>query len=139
MPEGNEWREGHRVGADKSAAVQSAEAADDAKADDGKPKAASKSVQQQFADYVAKRGTPTEAAAVKHVTKVQGGGEINNLLDSADIYTDYSGGMLGSHAGDGKLIASAFADWQEGRGKSSDNGLVTVYDKDAEILSNGKF
>jgi hypothetical protein len=104
-----------------------------------KPKAAPKSVKEQFAAFVAKHGTPTEVAAVKHVTKVQGGDEINNILDTADVYTDYSGGMFGPHGNDGKLIASAFADWQKSRGKSSDNGLVTVYDKDAETLSNGKF
>jgi hypothetical protein len=122
--------------ADKPAVVQSATPKATHKA---KPKAAPKSVKEQFAAYVAKHGTPTEVAAVKHVTKVQGGDEINNILDTADVYTDYSGGMFGPHGNDGKLIASAFADWQKSRGKSSDNGLVTVYDKDAETLSNGKF
>ncbi|MFI1163021.1 hypothetical protein ACH4UM_05275 [Streptomyces sp. NPDC020801] len=43
---------------------------------------------------------------------------------------------MGDHAGGGKLIASAFADWQQGRGKASMNGLVTAYDKNAEILSS---
>jgi hypothetical protein len=37
------------------------------------------------------------------------------------------------------LVASAFADWQKSRGQASENGLVTVYDKNAEILSNGQF
>jgi hypothetical protein len=126
--------------ADKPAVVQSEtpKAAGKSKAT-SKPKAAPKSVKEQFAAYVTKHGTATEVAAVKHVTKVQGGDEINNILDTADVYTDYSGGMFGQHGNDGKLIASAFADWQKSRGKSSDNGLVTVYDKDAETLSNGKF
>ncbi|MFM9464153.1 hypothetical protein ACKI1K_15050 [Streptomyces scabiei] len=126
--------------ADKPAVVQSEtpKAADKPKAT-SKPKAAEKSPEQQFAAYVTKHGTPSEVEAVKHVTKVQGGDEINNILDTADVYTDYSGGMFGPHGNDGKLIASAFADWQQSRGKSSDNGLVTVYDKDAETLSNGKF
>ncbi|MET8094844.1 hypothetical protein ABZV29_00015 [Streptomyces sp. NPDC005236] len=65
--------------------------------------------------------------------------EGNTDAAKADVYTDYSGGMFGPHANDGKLIASAFADWQKSRGKSSENGLVTVYDKGAETLSNGKF
>jgi hypothetical protein len=128
--------------ADKPAVVQSEtpKAADKPKATHkAKPKAAPKSVEQQFIDYVTKHGTSTEVAAVKHVTKIQGGDDINNILDTADVYTDYSGGMFGPHANDGKLIASAFADWQKSRGKSSENGLVTVYDKGAETLSNGKF
>jgi hypothetical protein len=128
--------------ADKPAVVQSAKpkTADKPKATHkAKPKAAPKSVEKQFIDYVTKHGLPNEAAAVKHVTKVQGGDNITNILDTADVYTDYSGGMFGPHGNDGKLIASAFADWQKSRGKSSDNGLVTVYDKDAETLSNGKF
>jgi hypothetical protein len=122
--------------ADKPAVVQSETPKATPKA---KPKAAPKSVEQQLKDYVAKHGTPTEAAAVTHVTKIQGGDENNNILDTADVYTDYSGGMFGSHANDGKLIASAFADWQKSRGQASENGLVTVYDKNAEILSNGQF
>jgi hypothetical protein len=127
---------------DKPAVVQSEtpKAADKSEATHkAKPKAAPKSVEQQFKDYVAKHGTPTEAAAVKHVTKIQGGDENNNILDTADVYTDYSGGMFGSHGNDGKLVASAFADWQKSRGQASENGLVTVYDKNAEILSNGQF
>jgi hypothetical protein len=130
--------------ADKPAVVQSEtpKATPKAKpkaAPKAKPKAAPKSVEQQLKDYVAKHGTPTEAAAVKHVTKIQGGDENNNILDTADVYTDYSGGMFGSHGNDGKLIASAFADWQKSRGQASENGLVTVYDKNAEILSNGQY
>lgn len=105
----------------------------------GASKEETKSAVQQFKEYVSKNGTPTEAAAVKHVTKIQGGDDINNILDTADVYTDYTGGMMGGHANDGKLIATAFADWQQSRGKASENGLVTVYDANAEVLSNGKF
>lgn len=92
-----------------------------------------------FKAFAAKNGTPTEAAAVKHVTKVQGADGENDILDAADVYTDYSGGVMGGHANDGKLIASSFADWQKSRGKDSKNGLVTIYDKDGELLSNGKY
>ncbi|MET9388414.1 hypothetical protein ABZY09_47530 [Streptomyces sp. NPDC002928] len=38
-----------------------------------------------------------------------------------------------------RLIASACADWQKSWGNSNENGLLTVYDKGAETLSNGKF
>ncbi|WP_405845523.1 hypothetical protein OG528_05720 [Streptomyces platensis] len=48
--------------------------------------------------------------------------------------TDFTGGLMGPHQSEGKLIASAFADWKE-----SKNGLVTVYDVKGEILSNGNF
>ncbi|MFE5757527.1 hypothetical protein ACFQ7M_19485 [Streptomyces massasporeus] len=87
-----------------------------------------------FKECVAQKGTPTEKTAVKHVTKVTGADEQNNILDSAEVFTDYTGAIAGPHAGDGKLIASAFATCYD-----SDNGLVTVYDKDGEILSNGNF
>lgn len=88
----------------------------------------------QFRAFVNKNGTPTEKALVGHVTKVQGADSNNDVLDSADVYTDFSGGMMGPHQADGKLLASAFADW-----KNSKNGLVTVYDAKGEILSNGNY
>ncbi|KUH39068.1 hypothetical protein ATE80_09505 [Streptomyces kanasensis] len=88
----------------------------------------------QFKAFVAKNGTAAEKKAVKHVTRVQGAGEQNNLLDTAEIHTDYTGGLLGPHGGDGKLLASIFAEW-----KASKNGLVTVYDSAGEILANGNY
>jgi hypothetical protein len=84
-------------------------------------------------------GTATEKASAQHITKVQGADSNNDILDAADIYTDYAGGMMGPHQSDGKLIASAFADWEASRGKNSSNGLVTVYDKTGQILSNGNY
>ncbi|KIF71870.1 hypothetical protein HY68_01550 [Streptomyces sp. AcH 505] len=107
-------------------------AKDDAK-DEAKPKK-DLSQAEEFQAFVAKNGTATEKAAAKHVTKIQGADKRNDILDSADIYTNYSGGMMGPHQGEGKLLASAFADW-----KDSDNGLVTVYDKKGELLANGQF
>lgn len=89
---------------------------------------------EEFKAFVDGHGTATEKRAVKHVTKVHGAEEQNDVLDAPEIYTDYSGGITGPHQTDGKLIASAFADW-----KHSKNGVVTVYDKDGEILSNGEF
>ncbi|MFG2194867.1 hypothetical protein [Streptomyces sp. NPDC048639] len=93
-----------------------------------------KSQADRFREFVAKNGTPTEKAAVGHITKIQGADEQNDILDSAEVYTDFTGGLMGPHQNEGKLIASAFADW-----KDSENGLVTVYDQDGEILSNGQF
>ncbi|GAA3851687.1 hypothetical protein GCM10023084_02400 [Streptomyces lacrimifluminis] len=95
---------------------------------------AEKSQAAQFKDCVAKSGTATEKTAVKHVTKVTGVDKSNDIMDAAEVFTDYSGGLLGEHGSDGKLIASAFASCYE-----SKNGLVTVYDKDGEILSNGNY
>lgn len=99
-----------------------------------KPEVADKSPADQFKAFVAKNGSANEKAAIGHVTKVQGADEQNDILDSVDIYTDFTGGMLGPHQSEGKLIASVFADW-----KQSKNGLVTIYDAKGEILSNGNF
>ncbi|MFC7818775.1 MULTISPECIES: hypothetical protein [unclassified Streptomyces] len=88
----------------------------------------------QFKAFVNKNGTPSEKEAVAHVTKVQGAEEQNDILDAADVYTDFTGGIMGEGMGPAKLIASAFADW-----KQSENGLVTVYDADGELLGNGNF
>ena len=71
---------------------------------------------------------------MKHVTKVTGADKNNDILDTAEVFTDYTGGLIGPHASDGKLIASAFASCYE-----SKNGLVTVYDEKGEILSNGNY
>ncbi|MFD5652300.1 hypothetical protein [Streptomyces sp. NPDC127039] len=89
---------------------------------------------ERFKAFVQKNGTPKEKDAVSHVTKVQGADEQNDILDAADVYTDFTGGIMGSGTGPAKLIASAFADW-----KDSENGLVTIYDADGELLGNGQF
>ncbi|MGW3986502.1 hypothetical protein [Streptomyces sp. NPDC004830] len=105
---------------------------------DSKPKkagpAAEKSQAEQFRACVAESGTQTEKAAAEHVTKVTGADKRNDILDAAEVYTDFSGGLTGPHQGEGKLIASAFTSCYE-----SDNGLVTVYDKDGEILANANY
>ncbi|MEV8128280.1 hypothetical protein AB0P07_30185 [Streptomyces sp. NPDC085944] len=115
--------------------------ADGGKADgssDAKPaedKAAEKASQaEQFKAFVRKNGSPNEKDAVSHVTKVQGAEEQNDILDAADVYTDFTGGLMGEGTGPAKLIASAFADW-----KDSENGLVTIYDAEGELLGNGQF
>ncbi|WP_327685450.1 hypothetical protein [Streptomyces sp. NBC_00467] len=89
---------------------------------------------EEFKAFVAKNGTPTEKTAVKHVTKVQGAEEQNDILDSVDVYTDFTGGFMSKDQNQAKLIASAFADW-----KDSENGLVTVYGSDGDMISNGNF
>ncbi|MFD8256220.1 hypothetical protein [Streptomyces werraensis] len=114
--------------------------AKDARADAGQgeektEKAGKKASQaEQFKAFVEENGTVQEKEAVSHVTKVQGADEQNDILDTADVHTDFTGGIMGEGTGPAKLIASAFADW-----KQSENGLVTVYDADGELLGNGEF
>lgn len=119
--------------ADSSASAPEKPAADAKDKPADKPKT-DLSQAERFKAFVAKSGTPTEKTAAKHITKVQGADDSNDILDSAEVYTDYAGGMMGPHQADGKLLASAFADW-----KDSKNGLVTVYDAKGEILSNGQY
>ncbi|MFD7547161.1 hypothetical protein [Streptomyces sp. NPDC059816] len=122
---------------DKSSSSSSGGSAkgDDKKKDADKS-AAKGSQADRFKAFVNKNGTPKEKDAVSHVTKVQGADEVNDLLSTADVYTDYTGGIMGKGTGPAKLLASAFADW-----KKTDNGggLVTVYDTDGELLGNGNF
>ncbi|MFF2994598.1 hypothetical protein ACFVTC_08450 [Streptomyces sp. NPDC057950] len=87
-----------------------------------------------FRSCVAKNGTATEKAAVRHITRVTGADERHNILDAPEVFTDFSGGISGPHRGEGELIASAFSSCYE-----SDNGLVTVHDRTGEILAHGNF
>ncbi|MER7203828.1 hypothetical protein CG723_36725 [Streptomyces sp. CB01635] len=125
---------GTSAAADKNAGDKAGKADDAAKSDAGDKGASKASQAEQFKAFVAKNGTPKEKAAVAHVLKVQGADQQNDILDSADVYTDFTGGLTGEGSGPSKLIASAFADW-----KDSKNGLVTVYDADGEIITNGNF
>ncbi|WP_369247136.1 hypothetical protein [Streptomyces sp. R41] len=123
---------------DKQSSARADEKSDAGAKSDTKPaedKATEKASQaEQFKAFVNKNGSSKEKAAVSHVTKVQGADEQNDLLDSADVYTDFTGGLMGKGTAPAKLIASAFADW-----KHSANGLVTVYDANGELLGNGNF
>ncbi|MEU4033269.1 hypothetical protein [Streptomyces collinus] len=92
-----------------------------------------------FKAYVKKHESAKTREAAAHVTKVQGADKNNDILDTADIYTNYTGDLVSADAGNAKLLASAFADFQAGRGKGSKNGLVTVYNADGDILSNGNY
>ncbi len=92
-----------------------------------------------FKAYVKQHESAKTREAAAHVTKIQGADENNNILDTADIYTDYTGDMTSADAGNAKLLASAFADFQSSWGKTSKNGLVTVYNADGDILSNGNY
>ncbi|WP_405554316.1 hypothetical protein [Streptomyces sp. NBC_01171] len=89
---------------------------------------------QQFQACVAKTGTPGEQAAVKHVTKVTGADKRNDVLDAAEVYTDFKGGLMSKDAGQAKLIASAFTSCYK-----SDNGLVTVYGSDGDMMANANY
>ncbi|MER6183037.1 hypothetical protein [Streptomyces sp. NPDC001652] len=93
-----------------------------------------KSQAEEFKDCVAKSGTAGEKKAVGHVTKVTGADKKNDILDSAEVFTDYTGGFMSANNGEAKLIASAFASCYE-----SENGLVTVYGSDGDIISNGNY
>ncbi|TLS40371.1 hypothetical protein FE633_41910 [Streptomyces montanus] len=119
------------AGSGSAKTVEDKGSGDKGAADKGTEKA---SQADQFKAFVNKNGTAKEKDAVSHVTKVQGADEQNDILDAADVYTDFTGGLLGKGTGPAKLIASAFADW-----KHSENGLVTVYDADGEMLGNGNF
>lgn len=125
---------------DKAAVVTSDKpkaAAEEPAADDKPAKeepAADKSQAEEFADCVAKSGTPAEKTAVKHVTKVTGADKSNDILDAAEVFTDFKGGFMSENNGDAKLIASAFASCYE-----SENGLVTVYGSDGDMISNGNY
>lgn len=99
-----------------------------------KPAKETKTQAEEFQACVAKGGTPTEKAAIKHVTKVTGADKRNDILDAPEVFTDFTGGLVGPHAGEGKLIASAFTSCYE-----SDNGLVTVYDSKGKILANANY
>ncbi|MEV5935487.1 hypothetical protein AB0L56_22875 [Streptomyces sp. NPDC052079] len=130
--EGGSTGKGSSASAQQQAGGSKADGTSDTKSEDKDVEKASQA--EQFKAFVQKNGTAKEKEAVSHVTKVQGADEQNNILDAADVYTDFTGGILGEGTGPAKLIASAFADW-----KQSDNGLVTVYDADGELLGNGKF
>ncbi|MGW0011205.1 hypothetical protein ACWDVX_15800 [Streptomyces tendae] len=128
-------KSGNRTSAsagEKTGGSSEAKPADDEPAEDEAEKKASQA--EQFKAFVQKNGTSKEKDAVSHVTKVQGADEQNDILDAADVYTDFTGGIMGEGTGPAKLIASAFADW-----KDSENGLVTIYDADGELLGNGQF
>ncbi|EMF24181.1 hypothetical protein H114_28409 [Streptomyces gancidicus BKS 13-15] len=116
-------------GGAKDAGADTADAADKAGQTEQKASQA-----EQFKAFVQENGTDQEKEAVSHVTKVQGADDQNDILDTADVYTDFTGGIMGEGTGPAELIASAFADW-----KQSANGLVTVYDADGELLGNGQF
>ena len=118
----------------------SAKTTDSAKATGpSKTAAPQQSTVDAFKAYVKKHESAKTREAAAHVTKVQGADNNNDILDTADIYTDYTGDLVSADAGSAKLLASAFADFQAGRGKASKNGLVTVYNADGDVLSNGTY
>lgn len=99
-----------------------------------KPEQKTMTQAEQFKACVAKTGTATEKKAVRHVTKVTGADKRNDILDSAEVYTDFTGGLMSDNQGDAKLIASAFTSCYE-----SKNGLVTVYGQDGDVIANANY
>ncbi|MET9472521.1 hypothetical protein [Streptomyces sp. NPDC002922] len=98
------------------------------------PTQKTKTQAEQFKACVAKSGTATEKKAVQHVTKVTGADKRNDILDAAEVYTDFSGGLMSDSQGDAKLIASAFTSCYE-----SKNGLVSVYGQDGDLIANANY
>ena len=96
------------------------------------PDPVKKTALQEFQACVAKGGTATEKAAVKHVVKLTGMDDWNGILDNPKAYADWKGGI--KNMADANLIASAFADCYK-----SDNGLLTVYSADGHVAGNGQF
>ncbi|MEU1448062.1 hypothetical protein [Streptomyces mirabilis] len=126
--------------ANSAASADSPKASGAAKATGSSKTAAPRqSTVDAFKAYVKEHESAKTREAMAHVTKVQGADKNNDILDAADIYTDYTGDLLSADTGSAKLLASAFADFQSSRGKASKNGLVTVYNADGDILSNGKY
>jgi hypothetical protein len=97
------------------------------------PRAAEQSETAKFLACVRSKGTEFEKLAARNVTKVTGADKMRGYLDMPKIFTSYSGGMF-KHSGEGVLLASAFATCY-----TSENGLVTVYDRDGHVLGNGQF
>lgn len=110
---------------------------------DAKPKEdAPKSIAEEFTAYVKENGTANEKEAAGHVTKIVGADRNSDILDTAEIHTDYTGSLMdidSGAAGNGKLLASSFAEFQKSRGKDSKNGLVSVYNASGELISNGQY
>ncbi|WP_030238903.1 MULTISPECIES: hypothetical protein [unclassified Streptomyces] len=119
---------------DKAVAADSKPKDDGAERDEKAGPVDGRTQAEQFRACVAKNGTGTEKAAVEHVTKVTGADKRNDILDSAEVFTDFTGGLMGPHQGEGKLIASAFTSCYE-----SKNGIVTVYDENGEVLANANY
>ncbi|MGP2440508.1 hypothetical protein [Streptomyces sp. JW3] len=133
-------------GSDDSAAgsgTGAASASSGTESSTSSPSAAAAAPRQSTVDafkaYVKKHETAATQEAATHVTKVQGADENNDILDTAEIHTDYTGDLISADAGKAKLLASAFADFQADRGNDSENGLVTVYNAAGDILSNGNY
>lgn len=99
---------------------------------DSNPMPELKTELDKFKWCVNSHGIAGEKAAVKHVIKVQ---LIDHTVaDQGKVYTNYSGGMFGGDGSNSELLISAFADCY-----SSDNGLVTVYDKDGHVMGVGNY
>lgn len=104
--------------------------------DSGEKKSAApqKGEADYFKDCVSKSGTATEKKAVQHVVKITGVDRKNDILDSADVYTDFTGGFASDDSGSANLIVAAFGSCYE-----SNNGLVTIFGEDGNMITNGQY
>lgn len=95
-----------------------------------------KSQADDFRACIQKTGMVAEKTGGTHVTKVLGAAQ-GETIALAEVWTNYTGGLMGGDAPKGKVLASAFAScYKSADGKS---GLVTVYDVNGEILANGNY
>lgn len=117
------------VGGAASEAVDAVEKGSTGKTEGKGGKAAAKYLK----DCVSKSGTPAQKEAVAHVKQVHGADRQNNIIDVAEVMTNYKLDLM-SGSDEAKLISSSFATCYD-----SSNGLVTVYAADGEMMGNGNF
>lgn len=99
------------------------------------PKPESIIAAEEFKAFVGQYGQPAERAAAEHVTKIRvDDDDLDNVMVTADVHTDFKGGIMSPDRDSAHLIASAFADW-----KKAKNGLVTVYGANGKLITNGNF
>jgi hypothetical protein len=100
-----------------------------------KPTASSTNHTDRVKACIAKSGMTAEKVAASHIIKVTGG-NTDDIISMAEIFTNYTGDLISQDAGRGKIIASAFASCYQTK---SGKGLVTVYNQDGQVLSNGNY
>ncbi|MBB1261842.1 hypothetical protein [Streptomyces alkaliterrae] len=88
----------------------------------------------EFRECVEENGTDPEKMALQRVTAVTGSRDLNRENAAAEVFTDLPGGRVGPSIGQARLIAGAFASCYE-----ADNGTVTVYSADGNMLATGRF
>jgi len=94
----------------------------------------------RFKAFVNRHGTAPQKSAVSHVTAVEWIDERDGVPTAVDVHTDFTGGLTGKGPGPSRLIATAFAHWIHAHDSPvTDDGLVTVYDTDGDLIGGGNF